>query len=443
MIATSGSSSPAAVQAEAGTLALRLAAAENALRMLTSGQVDAIVDSEGHAYLLRPAQESLRHSELRLAAMIDSSPDVFTVIDRGGRIVSQSAGIRRALGYEPHDLVGSSIFECVHEDDRDRLFTDFFNVIEGLRGNATVYFRHKVRWGSFRLMESTIGKMRDSPVECVVFVSRPVMNAREERFLESEKPSSISADRFLATLSHELRTPLAPVILGIDELQEDGRFAEAGPILTMMRRNLTLQSRLLDDLSDFTTIGQHKLRLHLAEIDAHEIVRFVQVICRSELEAAGLNLRVDLGATQTAVTADSLRLQQVLWNLLKNAIKFSTAGSTISMTTANDAEGCVVIEVADQGIGIEPSLLPLIFDSFQQGALSTEPGKEGLGLGLFIARGMAEAQGGTLTAHSAGRDKGATFRLKLVRAESGTTRLPVEVRADERVHPNRLAGPGS
>jgi signal transduction histidine kinase len=183
-------------------------------------------------------------------------------------------------------------------------------------------------------------------------------------------------------------------------------------------------------LSDFTKIGQHKLRLHLAEVDAHEIVRFVQVICQAELEAGGLNLRVNLSASETVVIADSLRLQQVLWNLLKNAIKFSSPGSTISIATTNDSEGCVLIEIADQGAGIEPAMLPLVFDCFQQGTLSQQEGKEGLGLGLFIARGMAEAQGGTLTAHSAGRDKGATFRLKLITARSGNKGLSFETPAE-------------
>jgi PAS domain S-box-containing protein len=398
--------------------------------MLTAGQVDAVVDSDGQTYLLRPAQESLRQSERRLAAVIDSSPDVITVINRGGKILSENATVTRTLGYEIDELVGRSIFDCVHEDDRDRLFTAFFSVIEGLDEHATIRFRHAVRTGAFRLVEASIGKLHDASGECVILAFRPLPSPREERGIAPETPSSISADRFLAMLAHELRTPLAPVLMGIDALQDDERFAEAEPFLTMMRRNVALQSRLLDDLSDFTKIGQHKLRLHLAEVDAHEIVRFVQVICQTELETGGLNLRVNLSASETVVIADSLRLQQVVWNLLKNAIKFSSPGSTISISTTNDSEGCVLIEVADHGAGIEPAMLPLVFDCFQQGALSQQEGKEGLGLGLFIARGMAEAQGGTLTANSAGRGKGATFLLKLTTARFGNRGLSIETRAE-------------
>jgi PAS domain S-box-containing protein len=199
-------------QTDAGTLALRLAAAEHALRMLTSGQVDAIVDSEGHTYLLRPAQESLRQSERRLAAVIDSSPDMITVVSRGGKIVSQNASVTRILGYETEELIGSSIFDCVHEEDRDRLFTAFFSVIEGLHEHATIRFLHAVRTGPFRLLEATVGKLHDSAGDCVVIVSRPVISPPAS--VAHETPSSFSADRFLAVLSHELRTPLAPVPFG-------------------------------------------------------------------------------------------------------------------------------------------------------------------------------------------------------------------------------------
>ena len=220
-------------------------------------------------------------------------------------------------------------------------------------------------------------------------------------------------DRFLAMLSHELRTPLMPVLLGVDEMGGDERFAAARPTLTMMRRNIEVQSRLLEELTEFTTVEQHKVRLRPEAIDAHEAVRFVLEICRGEISTALIEVLLDLGASESVVLADSVRLQQVMWNLLRNAIKFSPPGGGISITSANETPGCLTLEFTDHGVGIEPELVPLVFEPFQQGDNSMQHRYGGLGLGMFIAKGLAEAQGGTLTVASEGRGTGATFRLTL------------------------------
>lgn len=153
------------------------------------------------------------------------------------------------------------------------------------------------------------------------------------------------------------------------------------------------------------------MRLHF--IDAHELIHFVLDLCRSEITAAQIDVRLDLRATQVMVLADSVRLQQVMWNLVKNAVKFSTQGGSISITSSNDEQGRLALEVIDHGIGIEAELLPLVFDPFRQGDLSMQSRYGGLGLGMFIAKAMAEAQQGTLTVTSEGRGHGATFRLIL------------------------------
>jgi signal transduction histidine kinase len=229
----------------------------------------------------------------------------------------------------------------------------------------------------------------------------------------------LAKDRFLAMLAHELCTPLAPALLGIQELQQDARFAEAGPALAMIRRNIELETRLLAELFDFTSLGQGKIRPRSQWVDAHEVIRLALETCRPEITAAQVQVLLDFRAPEAFVLADSVKLQQVMWNLLKNAVKFSPPRSTISISTFNDPTDRLAIEFADHGIGIEPELLPHIFDSFQQGDLS--PGRRGkdsggLGLGLFIAKGLAEAQGGTLTALSEGHCKGATFCLTLAKA---------------------------
>lgn len=182
MIATPHPSSPppAHQPEKASALALRLAHAENALLALTSGQVDAIVDPSGRTYLLRPAQEHLRQNERRLQAVLDGAADVITVVNRGGVILSQSHAVRRVLGYEPDELVGSRFFERIHEEDLPWLYAAFFHVIEGIDEHVTTPFRHRARDGSYRVIEATVGRLPDSSPRSVVFSLRPIISPGRE-----------------------------------------------------------------------------------------------------------------------------------------------------------------------------------------------------------------------------------------------------------------------
>jgi two-component system CheB/CheR fusion protein len=413
------------------TLALSLARAEQAIHDFSHGQVDAIVDPDGRAYLLRNAQEHLRQDEQRLRAILDSMSDGLTVVRRSGRIVSQNRTGSRMLGYQRDELIGANLFELIDPADMLQLHSAFFNVIEEFLPEATVEFHLRMRDGSYCWVEAAVSRLRDPAAACVVLTCREMTRRaptpetkthREAALIEA----SLEKDRFLAMLSHELRTPLAPALLGVAELQGDNPTPEAKTTLRMIRRNLELQAHLLEELLDFTTLGQHKVRLRLEPIDAHDAIDFVLEICRGEIAAARIAVSLDLHAAQSVVLADSVRLQQVMWNLVRNAVKFSAPGSRIAIATANETAGWLTIKFADHGIGIEAALLPRIFDSFQQGDLSNAQRREGLGLGLYIARGMAEAQGGTLTVLSEGPGRGAMFRLTLATAPSSnsTSTLP-------------------
>lgn len=399
------------------TLALTLAQAEKAIDDFTAGQVDAIIDTDGRAHLLRPAQEHLREELLRLRAILDSSGDGITVINRGGRIASQNRTATRMLGYEAGELVGRSFFEFVEAGELPQFYSAFFNVIEDFCAEAIVDFHLLAHDGSYRAIEATVSKLRD-PEMCVVLTCRDVTvrrPAHEESIRrEVELASSlIHRDRFLAVLSHELRVPLSPVRLALDELDGQILSPDVQSSLQMIRRNLDLQSHLLDDLIDFTALGQQKVRLRSEAIDVREAIGLVLEICRSDLTAARIELLLDLRAAESVVLADPVRLKQVLWNLVKNAVKFSPPDSRVTISTADQADGWLTIEVTDEGMGIEPALLPFVFDSFRQGNPAGAPRNDGMGLGLFIAKGFAEAQGGTLTVLSEGRSQGATFRLAL------------------------------
>ena len=402
---------------KAAALALRLAEAENALHALTSGQVDAVIGPGGKTYLLRPAQEHLRQSERRQQAVLDSVTDVLTVVSRSGIILSANHAVRRVLGYAPEELVGSMFFKFIHEADIPVVYSAFVGVVEGFDETATVCFRHLTRDGSSCSMQAALSKLQDVSTDSVIFSLRPLVGDPEGMqpiLAEAAGDQSLpSKDRFMAMLSHELRTPMTPVLFGIAALQKDVRFEEARPVLAMMQRNVELQSRLLEELNDFAAVGQHKVRLRLASTDAHEAVLLVLETCGGEIAAAAIEVQLDLRAPESMVLVDSLRLQQVMWNLVKNAVKFSPQGSSISITSVNDAFGGLALEFADHGIGIAPELLPLVFDPLQQGDDTMQRRYGGLGLGLFIARGLAEAHHGTLTVASEGRGQGATFRLSL------------------------------
>jgi CheY-like chemotaxis protein len=215
----------------------------------------------------------------------------------------------------------------------------------------------------------------------------------------------------MAVLSHELRTPLTPVMLTASMLESDEEIPErARRELGTIRRNIELEARLIDDLLDLTRVARAKLRLDLQTTDLHSVIRHAIEICRADAKAS---IEVQLQAQNHHVRADPARIQQVFWNLLSNAVKFTPAGGRISVKSSDGPEGQIIAQVIDTGAGIEPELLPKLFNAFEQGEAVKERKIGGLGLGLAISKALAHAHGGTLTAHSEGKGRGATFTLEL------------------------------
>lgn len=219
-------------------------------------------------------------------------------------------------------------------------------------------------------------------------------------------------DQFIAVLSHELRTPLTPVLTSVQMMEAaEGRSAEDRESLTMIRRNVELEVRMIDDLLDLTRVSRGKLVLHMAPVDLREIQGRVNQICESDVRSKGLKLNMQWHAERHHVQGDAARLQQILWNLLKNAVKFTPEGGTITVHADNPVPDRVTLTVADTGVGVSPSAVCRIFNAFEQGENSREFG--GLGLGLAISKQIAELHGGTLVVQSEGENKGATFTLEM------------------------------
>ena len=261
---------------------------------------------------------------------------------------------------------------------------------------------------------------------------------RAEAAIEQQKAAVETAnrtkDKFLAMLSHELRTPLTPVIAALDTLETDAAQSEESKAsLAMIRRNVELESQLIADLLDLTRIAKGKLELKFDSIDAHEAVLNVIEICRAEANAKNLHVYPDLRAGAHHVSADTAKFQQIIWNLLKNAIKFTSEDGEITISSSNPAPQTIVITVRDTGIGVEPDIMERIFDPFEQGEVSFQRRFGGLGLGLAISKSLAQAHGATLLARSEGRDRGAAFLLtmKTVPAQQQPAKratVPIETR---------------
>ena len=288
-------------------------------------------------------------------------------------------------------------------------------------------------------------KLSDSPLKWIAFVMDLSERKRAERELrrakEAAELASQAKDHFLAVLSHELRTPLTPVLATAQMMEVDQSLKLPPNVrdsISMIRRNVELEAKLIDDLLDLTRISRGKLELCFRTVDLHEKVRHVIQMCDGDIRSRQLNLVVELAAERHHVQADPGRLQQVLWNLLKNAVKFTPPGGQVTIRSQNPGEGCILMAVKDTGTGIEPEVLPRLFNAFEQGGKEITRQFGGLGLGLAISKGLVELHGGTLSAYSEGKGKGACFTLELQTssAEGKTGR-------DLGFSENELAGPMS
>jgi signal transduction histidine kinase/CheY-like chemotaxis protein len=279
------------------------------------------------------------------------------------------------------------------------------------------------------------------------FIERKLAQAERERLLgalraereglkaakDAADAANRAKDQFLAALSHELRTPLTPVLAAVAALEEsDGLDRECRSWVAMMRRNIELEARLIDDLLDLTRIARRKLKLDFETVDVHELIRLVMETCSAEIVAKKLHVTRELMASLRHVRADPARLQQVLWNLIKNAIKFTPEEGSIGIQT-EDAPGCLLeVRISDTGMGIEKEVLPRLFFPFEQGEESIPQRFGGLGLGLAISKALVEAHGGTLRAESPGKGMGATFALRVPASkEPAPEAVPVRSRESD------------
>jgi nitrogen-specific signal transduction histidine kinase/CheY-like chemotaxis protein len=247
-----------------------------------------------------------------------------------------------------------------------------------------------------------------------------------ERAKNEAEDANRAKDRFLAMLSHELRTPLTPVLMTIVSLRRDPDLRDDfRRDLEMLQRNVELEALLIDDLLDLTRIAHGKLELHNDAVDVHGTIEHALSISAGDLTGKNIGVIRRFEAAEHHCWADPARLQQVFWNLVKNSAKFTPHEGRLEISTRNNEAHQIVIEIADNGIGIDAKLMPRIFDAFEQGGGVITSKYGGLGLGLAISKRVVDLHRGTIEARSDGPGRGATFTVTLNAMETSLLEGPV------------------
>jgi PAS domain S-box-containing protein len=346
------------------------------------------------------------------------------LLNFGDNTVLWSEETYRIFGVAPENVILSAeaFFSRLHPDDRAVVLellhtpsvTHLAHDCRVNRSDGAAYFVH-IRG---EIVRDTAGR----PIEAAGMIQditerklaeQELLKTRDDLALakDAAEAANRAKDQFLAVLSHELRTPLTPVLLTIALLEGREQLPEdIQTDLQTIRRHVELEAHLIDDLLDVTRITRGKLQLHFETTDAHMLVKTaIEICCPDRAE----DITLSLDATSHHVYADSARLQQVFWNILSNANKFTPIGRPITITSSNPEEGKLKIQFQDSGIGIEPGMQSRVFNAFEQGDSSLTRNFGGLGLGLTITKALVEAHQGAVYAQSEGKNRGATFTVEL------------------------------
>ncbi len=411
-----------------------------------------VAELQGVVEELHVAEEELRQQNDELAAqrtaleseryryidLFEFAPDGYLVTDLFGVIREANRAAGDLLDMEQRFLVGKPLMLFTHERTPGWLQQEIHRITSVNRPTERSMELKRRDGGLFDASVTAApihdvgGKptgvrwlLRDDTQRHKNELEIRTLNADLERRVAQRTAQLESANRikdyFLAMLSHELRTPLTPVLALAESLKERRDLPEEiRDDLAMIHRNVALEARLIDDLLDLTRSTWGKLRLDKRPVDAHDVLRQAADIVETDWNEKKLKFTQDLSAPSHHVHADAARLQQVFWNIIKNAIKFTPHGGSITVRSSNPRENEIAIDIIDTGVGIEPDAMARIFLPFEQAAQHSPGGtiQGGLGLGLSIGRTLVEAHGGTLTARSSGRGKGATFTVTL------PTRIP-------------------
>jgi PAS domain S-box-containing protein len=415
-----------AEQQEALRVLARLTATQLELRRntLTLAHVNAELDREAAERVRaeREREELLtREHEARAAAeaneqryrfLAESIPQQVWTARADGTLDYVNQGALEYFALGSPEVLGWEWQHVIHPDDLPACVERWqYALTTG--ETYEVEFRLRRADGDYRWHLGRALPMRDANGHVVKWFGTNTDIDEQKQLYRMAQEANRSKDEFLATVSHELRTPLTSM-MGWVELLQLGMLDEAGRAhaLEVITKSAYAQAQLIGDLLDISRIVSGRLRLDMQAVELAKVIEAAADVVRPAAEAKSIQLHTEFAPTVGAVAGDPDRLQQVIWNLLANAVKFTPKGGTVEIHLAQQ-DAHVEIVVADNGAGITPDLLPYVFDRFRQGDSTTTRQHGGLGLGLAIVRHLVELHGGTVAAESAGSDQGATFRLRL------------------------------
>jgi len=417
-----------------------------------------VIESEGKRLVLetnRDITDKLRGEEstIRLAAIVASSNDAIIGKTLEGIITNWNDGARRIFGYSEEEIVGQPINILIPDDRQD----EEPKIIERLkRGERVDHFQTvRVRKDGQKIdLSLTISPIRNALGQIIGAskIARDItehirLQEERERLLQQAQSAREQAemanrvkDEFVATVSHELRTPLNAILGWSSMLLGDKlKGADARRGLETIERNARLQAQLIEDILDVSRSISGKLRLDIKPVELISVIRAAVDAVRPAAEGKDIQLQLLLDPAADHVQADATRMQQIIWNLVANAIKFTPKKGFVQVKL-DRVESRAQVTVTDTGEGISPDFLPFIFNRFQQGDGTTTRRHGGLGLGLAIARHLVEMHGGTIAAASEGVDKGSTFTvtfpLVALRSASGSLVPPQLLSTAQESHSN-------
>jgi PAS domain S-box-containing protein len=411
-------------------LQANLMEAQETLEAIRSGAVDAVVVSGpqgSQIYSLSGAEQPYR-------VFVEHMQEGAVTISREDVILYANRRFADIIGKPLEQVIGTDIADYLDPTACEKIHGVFQNQNEVVKYETTLPLANKAGLP----VHLTAGHLplQDQNVVCLVVTDLSAQKQNEKLRMAKEvaEKANQAKDDFLAALSHELRTPLNPILLLASEGAEDAELpARVRDDFVTIRDNIELEARLIDDLLDFNRIVHGKLGLDKRLLDCHSVLDDAIAIVEPELRRKHISLTLNLDKAPCRLNADRIRLQQIFWNVLKNAAKFTPEKGAITVKTALDQpQKHWIISVSDTGMGMTHDEIKKIFDAFAQGEHAKAHGAHqfgGLGLGLSISKMLVKLHEGSIKAHSDGRGKGATFTIQLPVANSSS---PSNHRAEQR-----------
>ena len=427
----------------------RLVQNDNSVRWVTArGKVER--NAEGQPMRLpgvviditerKRAEEHVAYQKRLLEALTESVLDAILIVSPEGKLIHVNKRFLDMWHFPPEILASKSDEAALRwAADQTSNPAEFLARVAAAYENPDSVVREEVALRDGRVYERFGSSIRAGEARLGwVWTFRDITERRQtelalERAKQEAEEANREKDRFLAMLSHELRTPLTPVLMTLGALRQDVNISDTlRADLELIQRNVELETLLINDLLDVTRIAHGKFELHRQAVDVHTAIDQALAISAADVQKKRLHVTKNFAAREHHTWADAARLQQVFWNIIKNAVKFTATGGGLRISTRNDAEHHVIIDFTDTGIGIEPDVQARIFEAFEQGGRWVTSQYGGLGLGLSISKRVIDMHDGRISVRSRGVDCGTTFSVALKAMETslleGPAPPPLKVR---------------